>query len=106
MYGLDKTGCYIYSVDKNTNADMAGFESGDRVISVNGTEVTASDEVEDIINDCAVGEEVTFRVENTSGKTYSISFILQEYVPEDENENFFESNNPINDFSYWWSNQN
>lgn len=106
MYGLDKTGCYIYSVDKNTNADMAGFESGDRVISVNGTEVTASDEVEDIINDCAVGEEVTFRVENTSGKTYSISFVLQEYVPEDENENFFESNNPINDFSYWWSNQN
>lgn len=102
MYGLEKTGCYIYSVDKNSNADIAGFESGDRVISVNGTEVTASDEVEDIIKDCAVGEDVTFQVENTSGKTYKISFELEEYVPESENENFFESNSPINDFSYWW----
>lgn len=103
MYGLDKTGCYIYSVEKNTNADTAGFSSGDRVISVNGKEVTTSDDVENIIKDCAVGEEVTFKVENTSGKTYTITFELEEYVPEDENENFFENNNSGSDFSYWWS---
>ncbi len=103
MYGLEKTGCYIYSVDRDTNADIAGFESGDRVISVNGTEVTKSEDVENIIKDCAVGEEVTFKVENTSGKSYTISFELEEYVPESENENFFEKDNPINDFSYWWS---
>ncbi len=103
MYGLDKTGCYIYSVDNNTNADLAGFESGDRVISVNGNEIATSDDVEDIIDQCAVGEEVTFKVENTSGKTYNISFELEEYIPETENDNFFENNNPINDFSYWWS---
>lgn len=106
MYGLENTGCYIYSVDKNTNADNAGFESGDRVISVNGTEVTASDEVEAIIKDCAVGEEVTFKVENTRGKTYTISFELEEYVPKSESENFFESGNSNNDYSYWWSNYN
>ncbi|MBQ7385265.1 MAG: trypsin-like peptidase domain-containing protein [Ruminococcus sp.] len=103
MYGLEKTGCYIYSVEKNTNADVAGFESGDRVISVNGKEVAKSEELEKIINDCAVGEEVTFKVENTSGKTYTISFELQEYVPEVDNENFFEKENQNNDFSNWWS---
>lgn len=103
MYGLDETGCYIYSVDKNTNADVAGFESGDRVISINGTDVSASDDVEKIIKDCAVGEEVTFKIENTSGETYNISFELQEYVPEDDNDNFFENYNSDNDFSYWWN---
>lgn len=102
MYGLEKTGCYIYSVDNNSSADIAGFASGDRVISVNNKEVLTSDDVEDIIDKCAVGDEVTFKVENTSGKTYSISFELEEYVPETENDNFFENNNPINDFSYWW----
>ena len=106
MYGLEKTGCYIYSVDKNTNADKAGFESGDRVISINGKEINSSEEVEDIIGNCAVGEEVTFYVENTSGKSYKISFELEEYVPETNDENFFENYNPNNDFSYWWSNYN
>lgn len=103
MYGLEKTGCYIYSVDNNSNADVAGFASGDRVISVNGKEISTSDDVEEIIDNCAVGDEVTFKVENTSGKTYSISFELEEYIPETENENFFENQSPIDDFSYWWS---
>lgn len=103
MYGLEKTGCYIYSVEQNTNADVAGFASGDRVISVNGIEITKSEEIEDIINNSAVGEEVTFKVENTSGKTYSISFKLQEYVPEKENEKFFEKDYSDNDYSDWWS---
>lgn len=107
MYGLEETGCYVYSVDKNTNAAAAGFESGDRVISVNSTEVTTSDEVEKIIKNCAVGEEVTFRVENTKGKTYDLKFKLEEYVPVSDNENFFESNGSSNnDYSYWWSNYN
>lgn len=104
MYGLSKTGCYIYSVDSNSNADVAGLESGDRVVSVNGTDIENSDDVEAIIDNCAVGDEVTFQVENTIGKTYSVSFELQEYVPEAEN--FFENNNSNNDFSYWWSNYN
>lgn len=107
MYGLEETGCYIYSVENNTNADAAGFKSGDRVISVNGTEVTSSDEVEKIIKNCAVGEEVSFQIENTSGKTKKVSFKLEEYVPESENDNFFENGGSnSNDFSYWWSNYN
>lgn len=103
MYGLEKTGCYIYSVEKNTNAYEAGFESGDRVISVNGNSIEKSEEIDEIIKECAVGEEVTFKVENTSGKIYTISFKLQEYVPEKENENFFERENQNNDYSDWWS---
>ena len=103
MYGLDKTGCYIYSVEKNTNADEAGFVSGDRVISVNGIDIKKTEDIDEIIKDMAVGQEITFKVENTSGKTYSISFKLQEYVPETENENFFERENENNDYSNWWS---
>lgn len=103
MYGLKKTGCYIYSVDNNSNADIAGFASGDRVISVNGTNITKSEEVESILKDCAVGEEVDFKVENTAGKIYVISFELQEYVPDSQGDNFFSGNNYQNDSSYWWS---
>ena len=42
-------------------------------------------------------------MENTSGKTNTISFELEEYIPEEENENFFENGNSGSDFSYWWS---
>lgn len=103
MYNLEEKGCYVYSVEKNTNADVAGLESGDRVISVNGNDVESSDDIKKIIRDCKVGEEITFKVENRSGKTYTISFELEEYVPEEENENFFENNNNYGDFSDWWS---
>ncbi len=103
MYDLEKTGCYVYSVEKNTNADVAGLESGDRVISINGKDIETSDDVKKIIRDCKVGEEITFKVENRSGKTYTVSFELEEYVPEEENENFFENKNNYSDFSDWWS---
>lgn len=103
MYGLSKTGCYVYSVDTNCNADVAGLASGDRVVSVNGEAIESSDDIEAIIKDCSVGEEVTFSVENTKGKSYKVSFKLEEYVPEEENENFFESGGSPDDNSYWWS---
>ncbi len=106
MYGLNKTGCYIYSVDKNTNAMKAGLSSGDRVISVNDIEVNSSDEVESIIENCNVGEKVTFKVENTNGRIEEVSFKLEEYVPDTGSDNFFDNNSSLNDYSYWWSNYN
>lgn len=106
MYGLNKTGCYIYSVDKNTNAMKAGLSSGDRVISVNDIEVNSSDEVESIIEKCNVGEKVTFKVENTNGRIEKVSFKLEEYVPDTGSDNFFDNNGSLNDYSYWWSNYN
>ena len=104
MYGLKKTGCYIYSVDKNTNAIKAGLSSGDRVIAVNGTEIKSSDEVQGIIENCKVGEKVSFRVENTKGRISEVTFRLEEFVPEENNDNFFDSNGSFDDYSYWWSN--
>ncbi len=104
MYRLDKTGCYIYSVEENRNADKAGLVSGDRVISVNGTAIENSEDIESIIANCSVGENVTFEVESTAGKTHKVSFKLEEYVPEKKNENFFDnSGGSPDDFSYWWS---
>ena len=104
MYGLKKTGCYIYSVDKNTNAIKAGLSSGDRVIAVNGTEIKSSDEVQGIIENCKVGEKVSFRVENTKARISEVTFRLEEFVPEENNDNFFDSNGSFDDYSYWWSN--
>ena len=104
MYRLEETGCYVYSVEENRNADKAGLVSGDRVISINGTTIENSDDIEEIIKNCSVGESVIFEVKNTSGKIHKISFELEEYVPEKKNENFFDNNGgSLDDYSYWWS---
>ena len=81
MYGLSETGVYVYSVERGSNAEEAGFKSGDRIVSVDGKEVTSTDEIEKIIEKKSVGDEVVFSVKrnHASGE---IKLILEEYIPD------------------------
>lgn len=81
MYGLSDLGCYVYSVDEGSNAEEAGFKSGDLILSVDGVEVDTSDDVEAQLDKKAVGDAVEFKVKR-GRKTGTLTLILEEYVPE------------------------
>ena len=81
MYGLSHTGCYVYSVDNNSNASKAGFKSGDLILKVNGEKVSTSEDVEKILEEKNVGDEVVFNLQRGSSEG-TVTLVLEEYVPE------------------------
>lgn len=102
-YGVNKTGCYVLSVTSGSNADNAGFRSGDLVQKVGDTEVTTTSEIKAAIKDNEVGDKVKFTVFRNN-KTVDIELTLEEYVPASNN---FNQNNNSNqssgssDNSFW-----
>lgn len=121
MYRVNELGCYISSVEINSNAANAGFQSGDLVKSVNGTSVSTSSDIESIISKLSVGDTVEFTVKR-NGTTGTLSLVLEEAVPDgiasqnDENnsngirDNFgndynpYESTGGSEDFYYYFFN--
>ena len=105
MYGLGEVGCYVYSVDADSNASKAGLLSGDRVVSVNSQKISTSEEIENILKTCKVGEEITLKLETSTGKSKTATFELQEYVPSlsDREQIFEEDNNQDAQGGDWWS---
>lgn len=89
FYGVNKTGCYVSSVTRNTNAEKAGFRTGDLITKVNGTDVKTSADIDKIVDNCKVGDTVTFTVYRR-GQTGDLNLTLQEYVPS----------NAFSDYSY------
>lgn len=81
MYRVSELGCYVSSVEINSNAANAGFQSGDRITSVNGTSVSTSSDIKTEISKMAVGDTVEFTVER-NGRTGTLSLVLEEAVPE------------------------
>lgn len=96
MYGLSDLGCYVYSVDSGSNAEKAGFKSGDLILSVDGTGVDTSEDVETQLDKKAVGDSVEFKVKR-GRKTGTLTLVLEEYVPK----NGF---NNSDDFIIEWGN--
>ncbi len=80
FYGVNKTGCYVVSVTKDSNADEAGFRAGDLITKVNGTDVSTSADIETALKDAKVGDKVDFTVYR-SGRTANIELTLDEYTP-------------------------
>lgn len=85
-YGVNQTGCYVLSVTRGSNADEAGFRAGDLIEKVDGTKVASSSEVDAVLDDCSVGDKVTFEVYR-SGKTAELTLTLAEYVPSGSTSN-------------------
>ena len=79
-YGNSEAGVYINSVESGSNAEKAGFREGDRVVSVDGKEISSADEITDIISGKSVGDTVTFEL-NRSGSSGKLELTLQEEVP-------------------------
>ena len=80
-FGNNSAGVYISSVDSGSNAAEAGFKTGDRVISVDGHEISKASEIESLISEKSAGDTVTFELER-GGSKGKLELTLEEYVPE------------------------
>lgn len=93
MYGVKETGVYIQSITSGSAAESAGFMRGDRIVSVDGTEISTSLEFDSIIKKHSVGDEVTIKVSRSS-KTTDLKLTLEEDKPESaKNSNGFTDEN-------------
>ncbi len=102
-YGNSTPGVYIYSINRNSNASSAGFQVGDRVISVNGTEVSSSSEIESIISALSAGDQVEFELER-SGQTGKLTLTLEERRPDSSSTTTDNSRNEQDPFGGFFGN--
>lgn len=75
-YGLDSLGVYV-TESKFTDE----IKSGDRVVSVNGTNVSSAAEIKSMLNDCKVGDQISITV-SRKGVQHSVVLTLEEDVPD------------------------
>ena len=94
-YGNNSAGVYISSVESGSNADQAGFRQGDRVVSIDGKEITSSDQITEIISEKSAGDTVTFEL-NRSGSSGKLELTLEEDVPTVQSSNNNSKNNSDN----------
>lgn len=70
-------GVYIVQVVSGGAADQAGLKEGDRIISVDGTEVSTSSEVKAVIQKHKIGDEIKIKV-NRDGSEKEYTVTLQQ----------------------------
>ncbi len=81
--GVDEFGVYIAKINRDSAAEEAGLKIKDRVISVDGKEITSSDEIAKIIDSKKVGDSIKIVVERDH-KEVSLSATLKEAVNEEQ----------------------
>lgn len=81
MYQVRYTGVYINDVQSGSNAESAGLKSGDLVISVDGTKVSSSNDIKNIIQKKKIGDKVTYVVLRNNAQV-TAEFALSEYSPK------------------------
>lgn len=77
LYRVSEPGLYIYSVNSGSAASEAGLQSGDRIISINGTEVENKTDFTDELEKYSVGEVITLRIQRGSN-TMDVNVTLRE----------------------------
>lgn len=77
--GLSGYGTYITEVTEGYNDDV--LQVGDRIISVNGEEISSREDVTAIVKKASVGDKLTFQV-SRQGKITEVEVTCYEKVPE------------------------
>ncbi len=70
-------GVYVYAVEKESAADEAGIRQGDIITSIDGTDISTWDELNEIKNKHNAGDTVKLKLYR-SGETLSVDLKLQE----------------------------
>lgn len=81
MYRVSEQGIYIYSLTEGGSADQAGLLPGDRIISINGTQVSSIEEVKELLKEVSVGDSLQIEI-SRSGMQQTITVTAGEYIPE------------------------
>ena len=74
-YYSNTSGIYIEYVEQNSAADKAGLQKGDKILEVNGKEVSNSSYFKHELYKYDVGEQITIKVER-NGKEKEIKITL------------------------------
>ena len=82
MSGNTSGGVYVASVKTGSNAEKAGFQVGDRVLAVDGKEITTFSDLKSVISEHSVGDTLSFELER-NGRTGTLQLTLEEYSPTD-----------------------
>lgn len=80
IYRVGALGIYVQKVEQGSNAQKAGFQSGDRILAIDGAEVSSSSALKQKLDHYQVGDSVTFTI-SRNGQTASLRMNLAEYVP-------------------------
>lgn len=80
-------GLYIAQVVEGYNDDVLKF--GDRIIAVDGTEVSSADDVKAIVKKCEIGSTMKFSLYR-DGKLIEVDVKCYEYKPEKTDVDFSE----------------
>ncbi len=80
-YGLDSPGVYVSQVTGN-NAQIAGFQPGDRIVSINGKAIATSSELITTVREYSIGETITVVV-SRDGQEIEIKTVLEESMPSE-----------------------
>lgn len=78
LYGIP-AGAAIQSVTEDAPADLAGLQAGDIITQVNGSVITSSTELVEIVGNCAIGEQLVMTVYR-QGETLEISVTVGEQI--------------------------
>lgn len=73
--GVDSTGVYIVQIVDGGAADNAGLRSGDRIVSVDGSEVSSASDVRAALSKHKIGESISITVER-NGQTQDFDVAL------------------------------
>jgi serine protease Do len=74
--GIEDLGVYIVN-----SIHTPELQYKDHIVSINGIRINSSDQIEGIVSECQVGDTITVEVIR-NGDTLTVSFALQEYIPE------------------------
>lgn len=89
QYGVQKAGVYVAQVTANSDAYYAGLRAADLIKSVNGTEISETQDVKNFIEEASVGDVLKFVVDR-NGQEMEIDVTLSEY-----NSNLEQFNNAL-----------
>lgn len=82
LYGVSDVGVYVTDVVEGSNADETGIRIGDRIVALDGQNISSTDDITNILNQHSVGDEISVVV-SRNGRQGSGTIILEEYKGED-----------------------
>ncbi len=86
QYGFNALGVYIYQVSEGSGAEAAGLQPGDRIVIIDGTEVSDSSDVTDVVQQKQVGDTVNLQVAR-DGEILSFDVVLGEQTQQAQQQN-------------------
>lgn len=80
-YRVNEPGAYVAQVQEGSAAATAGMKVGDRIVSVEGTEISSSSELRAAVKNHSAGDTLQIEV-SREGQRLSLPVTLQEVIPE------------------------